>query len=170
MSLPRLSIRTLEASEWLKYREIRLRSLADAPEAFCSNFASEEALSPAVWTARLYAAAASRADHPLVAELDGSIVGLLWAKADPVHASIVNVFQVWTAPESRGHGVAAALLDKAIAWARSRNADALQLSVTCGDTSAVRLYVRAGFENDGPPTARENTSLMEQRMRLALTK
>jgi ribosomal protein S18 acetylase RimI-like enzyme len=161
-------IRTLEASEWAQYREIRLRSLADSPDAFCSKFAAEEALSPAVWTARLYAAAASTNDNPLVAELDGNIVGLLWAKVDAANDSIVNIFQVWVAPESRGRGVAAALFDEAIAWARRKNGQTLQLSVTCGDTSAVRLYARIGFENDGPPTRREGSSLMEQSMRLDL--
>lgn len=163
-------IRTLEAAEWPSYREIRLRSLEDSPAAFCSQFAAEQSLSAAVWTARLYAAAASADDHPLVAELDGNAVGLLWAKRDPVSAAIVNVFQVWVAPECRGRGVAAALLENAVAWARSSNADVLQLSVTCGDTSAVRLYLRAGFELYGPPTLRENTALMEQTMRLAITR
>lgn len=163
-------IRTLEATEWPAYREVRLRSLEDSPDAFCSQFAAEQALSPAVWTARLYAAAASADDHPLVAELEGNIVGLLWAKRDPASASIVNIFQVWVAPECRGRGVAAALLEAAIAWARSRNAEVLQLSVTCGDTSAVRLYTRTGFELDGPPVRRANSDLMEQTMRLAISR
>jgi GNAT superfamily N-acetyltransferase len=163
-----LIIRTLASGEWPLYREIRLRSLADAPDAFCSKLASEEALDPAVWAARTFAAAASNLDRPLIAEIDGVVAGLLWAKIYPDKPSIVNIFQVWVAPESRGHGVAAALLDDAIAWARTKNAHAVLLSVTCGDTPAARLYARAGFKNDGPPTPREHTAQMEQSMLLAL--
>lgn len=163
-----LVIRTLAAGEWALYREVRLRSLADAPDAFCSKLAAEEALDPAVWAARTFAAAASDLDRPLIAEIDGVVGGLLWAKIYPDKPSIVNIFQVWVAPESRGHGVAAALLDDAIAWARTKNAHAVLLSVTCGDTPAARLYARAGFKNDGPPTPRDHTAQMEQSMRLAL--
>jgi GNAT superfamily N-acetyltransferase len=161
-------IRTLAAGEWPLYREVRLRSLADAPDAFCSKLAAEEALDPAVWAARTFAAAASRLDRPLIAEIDGGVAGLLWAKIYPDKPAIVNIFQVWVAPESRGRGVAAALLDDAIAWARTENARAVLLSVTCGDTPAARLYERAGFKNDGLPTPREHTTQMEQSMRLAL--
>lgn len=168
MSLPQAVIRTLKPSEWENYRDVRLRALADAPDAFCSQFAAERALNPAIWMARLHAAADSTRDYPLVAEVDGDLVGLLWAKADPASATIVNVFQVWVAPHVRGRGIAAALFDQAIAWAQGRHAHALQLSVTCGDTPAVRLYLRAGFQPYGPPTRRAGSSLMEQVMRLAI--
>jgi GNAT superfamily N-acetyltransferase len=40
---------------------------------------------------------------------------------------VVNIFQVWVAPEYRGQGMAAALLRAAILWARSRRAKLVQL-------------------------------------------
>jgi GNAT superfamily N-acetyltransferase len=164
-----LAIRPLEAHEWPKYRELRLRSLADSPDAFGSTLASEQDRSPDDWAARLSAAAVSGRDYPLVAELAGAAVGLLWAKVDVANSSVANVFQVWVAPESRGRGVAAALLREAINWARSMNARVVQLGVTCGDTPAARLYVREGFQDFGSPEPRRPGSpLFEQTMRLAI--
>lgn len=165
-----LVIRTLEPQEWPAYREIRLRSLADAPDAFCSTLADEQQRSPDQWAARLSAAAVSGRDAPFIAELDGAVVGLLWAQLDAADPVVANLFQVWVAPESRGQGVAARLLQQAIAWAASRNASLVQLSVTCGDSAAVRLYGRAGFQMVGVPTPRRpGLQLLEQTMALAIT-
>ena len=165
-----LVIRTLEPHEWPAYREIRLRSLADSPDAFCSTLADEQNRSPDLWAARLSAAAVSGRDAPFVAELSGAVVGLLWAQLDAVNPAVANLFQVWVAPESRGLGVAAGLLQQAIAWAASRNASLVQLSVTSGDTAAVRLYRRAGFQVVGAPLARRpGLPLLEQTMALPIT-
>jgi GNAT superfamily N-acetyltransferase len=164
-----LAIRTLEAHEWPKYREVRLRSLADSPDAFCSTLAEAQERSPDDWAARLAAAAVSGQDYPLIAELAGAPVGLVWAKVDATNPSVVNFFQMWVAPESRGRGVAAALLREAIQWAKSRNARVVELGVTCGNASAARLYVREGFEDFGSPVPRSPGSpLLEQTMRLAI--
>ena len=162
-----VTIRTLGAHEWRSYRDVRLRSLADAPEAFCQTLAEAQALHPEVWASRLTAAAVSGRDLPLVAEA-GAPVGLLYAKVDGDDESVVNLFQVWVAPEARGRGVAAMLLREALRWARARKARAVHLSVTCGDTPAARLYLREGFVNVGAPTPRTGTALMEQAMRLTL--
>lgn len=164
-----LVIRTLRPDEWPSYRDVRLRALADAPDAFGSTLAEEQARAPDDWAARLAAAAVSGQDYPLVAELAGAVVGLLWAKVDAADASAVNIFQVWVAPESRGRGVADALLREAIGWAKSRRARVVQLGVTCGDTAAGRLYLRAGFCNVGAPVARRPGSpLLEQSMHLVI--
>lgn len=163
-----VTIRTMGAHEWRTYRDLRLRSLADAPEAFSQTLADAQALHPEVWASRLTAAAVSGRDHPLVAELAGAPVGLLYAKVDGDDDAVVNLFQVWVALEARGRGVATMLLREALRWARARPARAVALSVTCGDTPAGRLYAREGFVNDGAPTPRTGTALMEQAMRLTL--
>jgi GNAT superfamily N-acetyltransferase len=164
-----LAIRPLEAHEWPKYRAARLRSLADSPDAFSSTLAEAQDRSLDDWAARLAAATVSGQDYPLIAELDGNVVGLVWAKVDAATSYVVNLFQMWVAPESRGRGVAVALLQEAIKWARSRNAQLVQLSVTCGNASAVRLYAREGFRDCGSPEPRgPGSPLLEQTMRLAI--
>jgi GNAT superfamily N-acetyltransferase len=163
------TVRPLGAHEWALYRTLRLRSLADAPEAFCSTLAEEEARAIEDWAWRVNLAASSGRDRPLVAELEGTPLGLAWAKVDAADPALVNLFQVWVAPAARGHGVAAALLDAAIGWARSRGARAMQLGIVCGNDAARRLYERAGFRDAGEPEPqRPGSSRMEQKMRLDL--
>jgi len=167
--LPACLIRPFLATEWPAYREIRLRALADAPQAFSTTLDTQQALAPEAWAARLGAAAASGNDYPLLAELQGQAVGLAWAKVDADDAGIVNLFQLWVAPGARGQGVAAALLEAAIGWARARQAQALQLGVNCDNLAAIRLYQRSGFVDTGlREPFRPGSALMEQRMRLAL--
>ncbi len=166
---PGFVIHTLRAGEWQAYRAIRLRALADAPDAFGSTLAREEALAPDTWAARVAKSVVSGIDYPLVAEAGGEFVALAWAKVDADDAGIVNLFQMWVAPQWRAHGVAGALLRSAIGWAQARGADAVQLGVNCANAAAVSLYARAGFVPVGAPyPMREGTALMEQTMRLEL--
>ncbi|MFD2368394.1 GNAT family N-acetyltransferase [Pseudoduganella sp. GCM10020061] len=166
---PAFTIRRLETADAPAYRELRLRSLADSPDAFGSTWEAEQALPPTHWQDRLSAAAVSGRDCPLVAERDGAALGLLWARQDTAQPALVNLFQMWVAPESRGCGVASALLREAIAWAQSMQASVVQLGVTCGDTPAARLYARAGFLPHGEPEPLgDGSPLLSQPMRLAL--
>jgi ribosomal protein S18 acetylase RimI-like enzyme len=162
-------VRRLAAHEWPLYRALRLRALADAPDAFGMTLAEAELRTETDWAWVLNLGAASNRDLPLVAELAGSPAGLAWAKVDANEASRVNLFQVWVAPESRGHGLAAALLDAALAWARTTGAREMRLGVVCGNDAARRLYERAGLRAIGEPEPqRPGSSQMEQLMRLDL--
>ncbi|MDB5745630.1 MAG: family N-acetyltransferase [Massilia sp.] len=164
-----ITVRPLAGDEWPLYRALRLRSLADAPAAFGSTLAAEQDRADADWAWRLGLAATSGRDRPLVAELDGAAAGLAWAKFDAHDPQVVNLFQMWVAPEGRGQGAAAALLADAVAWARSRNARTMQLGVTEGNDAARKLYERAGFCAVGvPQPVRPGDARLEQMMRLAL--
>lgn len=164
-----LAIRTLAPHDWPIYRDMRLRSLADSPDAFGSTLAEEKDRTPEEWAARLAAAAESGKANPIIAEDAGAPVGLAWLKQDATNSAIVYVFQVWVAPESRGRGVATSLIREAINWAKARSARFVELGVTCGDTAARRLYAREGFRNVGMPQPRRaDSALLEQMMRLVL--
>ena len=164
------AIRTLHPADWPVYRDLRLRALADAPYAFCSTYAEESQRGDDAWTARLAAPAlgAYQQGWPFAAELDGTPVGLAWVKMDAGNAASASLYQVWVAPEARGRGVGAALINAAIEWARARRAHVLRLDVTAGDGAAARLYRRMGFVDDGAPVRRPGTTVSEQAMVLAL--
>ena len=166
---PAPAVRNLAAHEWPLYRALRLRALLDAPQAFCSTLAEEETRTSEDWAWRVHIGATSGRDRPLVAELAGTAAGMAWARVDGADPALVNLFQMWVAPEARGHGVAAALLDAALLWARARNAHAMELGVVDGNAAARRLYERAGFSVVGEPASqRPGSRQMEQKMRLAL--
>jgi GNAT superfamily N-acetyltransferase len=163
------TIRHFLAEEWSAYRALRLRALEDAPDAFGSTLAAESTRPAEEWTARLARAATSGIDHPLVAHVAGQPAGLAWAKVDADDPALVNLFQMWVAPEARGQGMAAGLLAEAVRWARARGATAMQLGVNCANDGAVRLYARAGFVATGwQEPMRSGSDQVEQRMRLVI--
>lgn len=142
-------VRRLRDDEWGAYRDVRLRALSDSPDAFGSTFEREQVRSDAEWTDRVVAGVRSDLDLPLVAVEASGFVGLAWGKIMPSEVDTAHVFQMWVAPEYRGRGLGAELLSRIVGWARDTTARRVVLNVTCGDTPARRLYVRAGFRDMG---------------------
>jgi len=169
--MPTAHIREFLSNEWQTYREIRLRALADSPDAFGSTLAGEQAHPEAWWVERLASGVTSATDLPLFAEILGQPCGLAWGRIEPDSPGVACLYQVWVAPETRGMGAGRRLLDAVISWAEGLSVGAVELSVTCGDTSARRLYDRAGFVRFGvPEPVRPGVELLEQPMRLELNK
>ena len=167
--LPPLTIRPFQAHEWRTYRDLRLRALQEAPEAFCSTFASARQIPDADWQARLANIQPDR-DYPIAALLTDQPIAMAWATVDSSHATHANLFQMWVAPEYRGQGVGKQVMQAAIAWARERQLQSLHLSVTDGDTPARYLYESLGFVAVGElEPMRSGSGLMLQNMVLALT-
>jgi hypothetical protein len=48
-----MAIRVVEDEEWERARDLRLRALADAPEAFARSLEEEERLSESAWRERI---------------------------------------------------------------------------------------------------------------------
>lgn len=83
---------------------------------------------------------------------DGALAGyckLSLACGWPEHArgkEVIELKQLYTAPGHTGRGIGAALMDWALAEARARAADEIQLSVWSENHGAQRFYARYGFE------------------------
>ena len=163
----RHSLVLLTPTLWELYRDLRLSSLLDSPDAFGSTHALEAARLPEVWQSRLAAATTSGLDLPLLARAGELPAGLCWAKRDAANLSVVNLYQMWVAPQFRGAGIGGALLERCIDWSRSIGAAEVRLGVTLADSSAYRLYVRHGFLPVGAPEPlREGVDLLAQNMSL----
>jgi len=102
-----------------------------------------------------HAVAASLDDPKLlcqVAEEDGALAGycrLRLACGWPEHARglcVVELKQLYTAASATGRGIGAALMDWALAEARARAADEMQISVWSENHGAQKFYARYGFE------------------------
>ncbi|MDE2596197.1 MAG: GNAT family N-acetyltransferase [Sphingomonadales bacterium] len=87
-----------------------------------------------------------------LAERDGRLVAyakLGLACGWPEHArgtKVIELKQLYTAPDALGGGLGKALMDWAMAEARARGCDEMQLSVWSGNDGAQRFYARYGFE------------------------
>ena len=57
----------------------------------------------------------------------------------------VYLEELYIAPDARGHGHGRALLDAAVACARTRGASSMEIAVDEPDEPATRLYESAGF-------------------------
>lgn len=131
--------------DWERVRSLRLRALRDAPDAFWAGLDEEAGLSPDEWRARL-----SADDYGVfVALLDGEDVGLVGVGHSHHHQTDCAVSMTWVAPEVRSRGVGDALVEAAIAWARSRGFPRVRLWVSDTNPAAERLYERHGFAPTG---------------------
>jgi GNAT superfamily N-acetyltransferase len=163
------TVRPLAAHEWPVYRDLRLRALADSPDAFGTTLDDALVRREAYWIERLASAVASEWDLPLVAREGDEPVGLAWGTIDPSAPETAYVLQMWVAPRARGLGCGAMLLDAIIGWAREARARSVMLSVTRGNTPATHLYLRASFQPAGDPEPlRAGSALLVQPMRLDL--
>ena len=122
---------------------IRLRALADAPDAFASTYAAIADLPLEIWTKQLQEIAT------FVAVIHGEDVGLVRCVSDEHHHDTAWLISMWVAPEARGQGVGDALVDAVIEYARSSGASRLLLDVGDRNQPAIALYDRKGFEPNG---------------------
>jgi ribosomal protein S18 acetylase RimI-like enzyme len=166
---PAFCIRRFRADEWPAYRELRLRALADAPDAFARTHAEESARPAAEWASRLAASAASPTELAACAERDGRAVGLVYTRLDPAATDTAHLYSMWVDPAARGAGVGAQLVGAVVDFARGHGARTLLLQVTEGNAAARRLYERAGFAaTDELSPLREGSPLRVRTFRLAL--
>lgn len=163
------SVRPLRAHEWQIYRTLRLSALADSPDAFGGTLAEEESRADGEWANRLALGADHRWNLPLLAEA-AEPVGLAWGRIEKTNPDVANVYQMWVAPTHRGLGAGRLLLNTIIAWASAAGVRCVVLGVTCGESPARRLYVRAGFTPIGKvKPLRPGSDLLVQRMQMLLS-
>lgn len=165
-----ITIRSIEPADWRTYRDLRLRALQDAPDAFGSTHDLERVRPDPLWASRLSDAASSGKDALFFAVSGEQVCGLAWCKLDADDREAAHLFQMWVAPEARGRGAGGVLLKAALDWARSVGASRVRLGVTVGDSPASRLYAAHGFVGVGAPEPlREGSPLMAQTMECRLS-
>ncbi|MFE3454095.1 GNAT family N-acetyltransferase [Nonomuraea sp. NPDC059194] len=157
------TIEPLGTHETDRLRAIRLRALAEAPDAFGSSYAKDAAHPKEKWAERL-----SNPDSVwFVAVGEGQDAGLVCGLEErPGH---VHLLSMWVAPEARGTGLAGRLVDEVVAWARARQAQEIGLWAVDANAAARALYARKGFVPSGKVMALpSNPALMESHYVLSL--
>ncbi len=138
-----MDIRRATADEWDVARDIRLRSLRESPDAFCSSYDGELGTDEAFWRDRL-----SRSATFLAWE-NSAPVGTVAGKVDEHEEGSREFVAMWVDPSKRGAGVGKALIEAVADWAHSEGARAIALWVADANFAARRLYERCGFALTG---------------------
>lgn len=132
----------------LRFKEVRLRALQDAPYAFSSTYARESQFNDSEWIRR-----AERwngaAGAGFLAMDEDTVCGIAGAFLDQDDAARAQLLSMWTAPTHRDRGVGRLLVNEVLRWAQSRNAGMLLLMVTSNNAGAMRFYERLGFTRTG---------------------
>jgi ribosomal protein S18 acetylase RimI-like enzyme len=137
-----MMLRKLAEGDWQAMRAARLAALAEAPYAFASNLAREEAFSDETW--REWAGSG----RTVGAWQDGVIVGLAtgFPEEPPTGWHLVGM---WVAPEHRGQGIADQLVGAVCEMAKDAGAVSVTLWVTDVNDRARAFYRRLGFVPTG---------------------
>ena len=167
--MSKFKIRILGPDDWRLYRQIRLDSLKDSPDSFGAVHAREADLTDSEWQTRLDPSSLAKHALPLVAESDGTVVGLAWGLIHEPDLQVAHVYQMWVSPFQRGKGIGKSLLHEIEAWAKGRGCSLLALDVTTTNEAAVGLYVSSGFVPAGEKEVlRVGSTLMVQPMVMEL--
>jgi ribosomal protein S18 acetylase RimI-like enzyme len=145
-----MELRALGATDGLAYREVRLRALRDAPEAFGSTFAEESVHDEAFWIDLVgRTAEAMEAELLAIDRGDGTLAGTTFVRVSPEPPHDGYVGAMWVDADLRGGDWASALLDEAERFARRLGSEAMTLWVSQGNAPARRFYERQGYKSTG---------------------
>lgn len=164
-----MRVRRTQPEEWRRLREIRLRSLADSPNAFGSTLAADRRRPWTVWRRRAGKGWFGVDGATFVADDHGAWRGLVSCGVEEDRPSRAHVVSMWVDPSARGRGVGRSLLEAAVAWARETGRDDVELWVAETNEPAIRLYRSMGFRQlRGRKPLPSNRDLLEFRMRRSL--
>jgi ribosomal protein S18 acetylase RimI-like enzyme len=163
---PEVLVRRLAVDDWQQARVTRLAALADAPYAFSSTLAKEQAYGDDLWRSR------AGSGRTFGAFDGGTLIGLATgiptdeldgpAKTGADSSSAAGSGQLrgsaqrdwhlvgmWVAPDYRGQGVAGRLVEAVCRQAHEAGAATVTLWVTEINHRAIGLYRRHGFTPTG---------------------
>lgn len=126
-------------SDWELWREIRLRALEGAPEAYGSTYDLERTYPAELWQQRL------AEGNSVLVLVDGRPVAIGAGFRDRVDGEDwFHVVAMWTDPEFRGRKLSHRVLDVLISRARALGLP-VHLDVALGNAAALASYVAYGF-------------------------
>lgn len=128
-------------------RELRLRALADAPDAFGSTLDRERAHGETEWIGWIEGWDGSR-NALFVAEDGGRWVGMAVGSRAGDEAD-AHLYGMWVEPSRRSNGIGASLVEQVLGWARTWDARSVILAVTESNAAAGAFYEHLGFVDTG---------------------
>jgi ribosomal protein S18 acetylase RimI-like enzyme len=165
-----VTLRAFDPAEWETFRDLRLESLEESPDAYGSTLARERAADETAWRGWLTGEGWNADLVALVAEEDGSPAGIAVCARFHDDPSVAHLFAMWVRPSSRGRGLGRALVAAVIERAAGFGVDELVLRVTEGNDAAAALYRSCGFVEaaDPPEPLREGSEVTCRTMLVVL--
>lgn len=161
-----MSIVELGPEDWQECRAIRLRALADAPDAFSVMLEDAEQRPDELWREPL-----TLPGPTIAVRTAGGLVAMGGGYLPPEQPDVMMVWGMWTAPEARGRGHARALVSWLLDWAQDRGISTVELHVTEGNDTARALYESCGFVATGEwGSLREGSPLRIELLRRSNTR
>ncbi|MFN2291461.1 MAG: GNAT family N-acetyltransferase [Anaerolineae bacterium] len=141
------TIRTATTDDAVLLRALRHEALAAHPEAFAADRDRTEAEPASTWVERIRRNEAEQEGVICVAAAADRLVGMtgLYRGHWPKTQHSANIWGVYVTAAWRGHGIATALVEACIDWARAQRITVVKLGVVTTNTPAIRCYTRCGF-------------------------
>lgn len=136
-------VRAARPDEWREVRDLRLRALADAPDAFGSTLEREREHGEREWLGWISGWDES-ANRFVVGIEEDAWIGMAVGSRTGEEA-LAHVYGMWVDPRARRAGLGRRLLDDVTAWLHSLGAREIELGVTATNRGAVAFYERVGF-------------------------
>jgi RimJ/RimL family protein N-acetyltransferase len=136
----KMEIKIAQPSDWQKYKEIRLKSLKESPQAFGGSFDNESQQSDDEWREKII----KSNRFFVLAEEEGIVAGVAGAKQ--IDADNGIIIAVYLVPEARGKGYSKEILSIVLQELENRKAKIVTLTVNTKQEAAVRAYKALGFQ------------------------
>lgn len=143
-----MEIRALQADDWRRWREVRLRMLVEQPAFFGIRYEDAVREPDASWQAWADEAAEGSTRAAFVAEEDDAWLGVVACHLR-IDRSGTQLYSMWVDPDARGRGIARALIRAVARWAAERACRDVYLFVQESNLPARTLYERMGFTASG---------------------
>ena len=126
-------------------REVRLRALADAPDAYWVTEAEALAEPIEAWRDRL----ARPRGATFLAEHGGAAIGMAVGNTHHDIDGDAGLYAMWVAPEARRAGVGRVLIEAVLGWANAEGFPCVRLTVADANAAAIAAYRALGFTATG---------------------
>lgn len=144
-----LTLRAVATADAARLREVRLRALAESPDAFAVTVDEESKLPRSHWDE--LARQSEDGDHVAIyLALDGwRTVGIAAGRWFDRERGIAQLWSMWVDPETRGMRVGEQLVSAVRDWAAGSGARFVRLGVITRQGDATGFYERLGFVRTG---------------------
>lgn len=144
--MEKIAIVTLLPSQWQQYKDLRLRSLKEEPQAYVATYEETAQLPDDFWIKQLEEASAEQTQWLLFAKQGNNLVGIVggFIKDKKDTALIILLY---VANAVRGQGVAKKLMNHLISKIKQNTSiKKLEAGVNPEQTAALNLYGSLGFK------------------------